>query len=85
MGKGNQNSRQAILGRLKIVRKTIIALLIISILVSCYVYADNDTSITIEFKLKNGEIRQQVIQKNEGTEEKDLLKGVLRGLKWTSI
>lgn len=59
--------------------------MIISILVSCYVYADNDTSITIEFKLKNGEIRQQVIQKNEGTEEKDLLKGVLRGLKWTSI
>lgn len=55
--------------------------MIISILVSCFVNADNDTSITIEFKLKNGELRQQVIQKNEGTEEKDLLKGVLRGLK----
>jgi len=60
------------------VRKTIIALLIISILTTCYVYADNDTSITIEFKLKNGEIRQQVIQKNEGTEEKQLIEEALR-------
>jgi len=60
------------------VRKTIIALLIISILVSCYVYADNDTSITIEFKLKNGEIRQHIISINPYTEEKQLIEEALR-------